>query len=227
MSQNNAQSAEKSEYSATRSPHHRATGRPKNSQGRPSRRRGKALEDAILSVAWDQLNTIGYEKLTIQDVAKLAGTNKATLYRRWPNKVELVAAAFRQFGSHPDIIVPNTGNLREDLRALLDQIQKALAQLTTGKMTGLMADRIKELDTGQIFGALNGSTMLTQMLNTILEQAESRGELTTATIPERVLELPLLLLLNEAISKGSLDDTAISEIVDQILMPLLTQKKQN
>ncbi|MFZ2625286.1 MAG: helix-turn-helix domain-containing protein, partial [Propionibacterium sp.] len=68
------------------------------------RRRGPALEAALLDAAWQVLLEVGYDELTFEAVAAVAGTSRAVLYRRWPAKPELVrAAAVRALGAdqHP------------------------------------------------------------------------------------------------------------------------------
>ena len=60
---------------------------------KPQRRRGAALEEALLDAAWSELSERGYDDMTIDAVAVRAGTSRAVLYRRWPNKQELVLAA--------------------------------------------------------------------------------------------------------------------------------------
>ena len=59
----------------------------------------------------------GYERLTIDAVAATAKASKATVYRRWPSKAELVLAAFIE-GIRQAVVPPNTGSLRGDLLAL-------------------------------------------------------------------------------------------------------------
>src|SRR5664279_3898962 len=59
------------------------------------RRRGEDLETALLDATWEEFKAVGFYDLTIAAVAQRAGTSRAVLYRRWPGKVELVAAAAR------------------------------------------------------------------------------------------------------------------------------------
>src|SRR5882757_7053536 len=75
------------------------------------RRRGAQLDDAIYQACIDELQENGYLGLTMDKIAARARTGKATLYRRWPSKVELVADALQHslpvFEPPPD-----TGRLR-------------------------------------------------------------------------------------------------------------------
>src|SRR5262249_46134400 len=61
-----------------------------------TRRRGAALDAAIRRAAADELAASGYAGLTMEKVASRAGTNKNALYRRWPNRLALGIAAYRQ-----------------------------------------------------------------------------------------------------------------------------------
>ncbi|MFT4005512.1 MAG: helix-turn-helix domain-containing protein [Lacrimispora sp.] len=58
-----------------------------------SRRRGAALDNAILDQAWLLLQQMGYGRLTMDYVAHAAKTNKNAIYRRWSQKCYLVMTA--------------------------------------------------------------------------------------------------------------------------------------
>jgi len=51
------------------------------------------LTDAMLTAALDQLEEFGYERLSMDQVARRAGVGKAALYRRWSGKLEMVVDA--------------------------------------------------------------------------------------------------------------------------------------
>jgi AcrR family transcriptional regulator len=67
----------------TDNPHKRGRGRP----------RREGADDEILAVTLAMLRESGYGALTVDTVAELSGVAKTTLYRRWPSKSALVAAA--------------------------------------------------------------------------------------------------------------------------------------
>ncbi|MET8945647.1 TetR/AcrR family transcriptional regulator [Streptomyces sp. NPDC004542] len=71
----------------TGTPEQERTPRP---GGRP---RDPAIEEAILEATRKRLATDGYTRMTIGDVVADAGVTRPTLYRRWPNKYELVVDA--------------------------------------------------------------------------------------------------------------------------------------
>ena len=73
-----------------------------------TRRRGAELEQAILDAAWAELCEVGYTALTIEAVAKRAGTSKPVIYRRWPSRAHLVIAAWAR--QQPiETTTPDTG----------------------------------------------------------------------------------------------------------------------
>src|ERR1700753_2413915 len=74
-------------------------------------------ETELLGVTLRLLQERGYERLTLDEVAVAAHASKATIYRRWPSKAELVLAAFIE-GIRPVAVAPNTGALRSDLLRL-------------------------------------------------------------------------------------------------------------
>src|SRR4030088_534603 len=75
----------------------------------PARRRGAELEQAILRAAAEELTESGYGGMTMERVARRAGTNKNTIYRRWPNRAALGIAAYRQLPGAPPPRPPNGG----------------------------------------------------------------------------------------------------------------------
>src|SRR6188474_922947 len=93
------------------------------------RRRGTELEDAILRAAWDELTAVGYAGLTMEGVAARAQTGKQVLYRRWPNRVELVLSAVRHHWSSITDDLPDTGSLRGDVLALMHRMRDRFEQL--------------------------------------------------------------------------------------------------
>ena len=74
-------------------------------------------ETELLEVTLQLLQEHGYDRLTVDAVAATARASKATVYRRWPSKAELVLAAFIE-GIRQVVVSPDTGTLRGDLLRL-------------------------------------------------------------------------------------------------------------
>lgn len=76
---------------------------------------------AISIITLARLAEVGFERLSIPEVAELAGANKTSVYRRWPSKDELVRDALKAAMSHADL-PPDTGALRGDLVGLAQSV---------------------------------------------------------------------------------------------------------
>lgn len=87
--------------------------------GRP---RGKPIEHAIVAATLDELARHGLEGLSIPRVAAAADVNKTTVYRRWPTREALVAAALEAALHETAGSLTDTGSLRGDVHQLLDRI---------------------------------------------------------------------------------------------------------
>ena len=85
--------------------------------GEQPRRRGAPVVDQVLAVVLEELAQAGYQRLSVPAVAERAGLNKTSVYRRWPTKAALVAAALAKALAH-DAEPPDTGALRSDMLAL-------------------------------------------------------------------------------------------------------------
>lgn len=71
-------------------------------------------EAQLLAITLELLQEHGYDRLTVDAVAAKAKASKATVYRRWPSKADLVLAALVE-GTRADATAPRTGSLRGDL----------------------------------------------------------------------------------------------------------------
>lgn len=178
------------------------------------RRRGAELERAILDAAWDELAAVGYQRLTMENVAARAETGKQVLYRRWHNRAELVLAAIRHHSGSIVDSVPDTGTLRGDVIALLQRMAHRQHDLGTDTMHGLLAEAASL--PAEFFGIMD------QTLATILKRAAARGECTVNGLSPRVIALPATLARYEGfITNQPVSDSALTAIVDEIYLPLL------
>lgn len=83
----------------------------------PGRPRDQQLDTAILTATRALLAEVGYDRLTVTEVAARAGVGRPTVYRRYPTKEALVAASVDALRSYAP--APDTGTLCGDLRAEL------------------------------------------------------------------------------------------------------------
>lgn len=185
------------------------------------RRRGEALEAAILEAAWDELAERGYVNLTVGSVARRAGTSKAVLYRRWADKRKLVEAAVVSRSATQMITPADTGSLRGDLIAILTEMnQKSgpflvqLSVLFAGYFAETQTSFAKLLET-ILAGRRSGR-------DEIMKRAIERGELDAAKLTPRIATLPFDLLRSEVLmTLRPVAPEVIEEIVDTIFLPLV------
>ena len=192
-----------------------------------NRRRGEALEGAILLAAWDELSAVGYQHLTMEGVAARAKTNKAVLYRRWPNKAKLVGTALRKYLPRPTQDVPNTGDLRTDVFTFLHGLALPLQSVGAQTVRSIVVEFLDQEIISSIPQIMHPQTegRLITAMKTILKNAEERGEIRLENISPRVISLPLDLFRYELVTTYEpVSDQVLSEIVDDIFIPLVRAK---
>jgi AcrR family transcriptional regulator len=193
--------------------------------GAPQRRRGPALEEALLNAAWAELAERGYDDLTFDAVAGRAGTSRAVLYRRWPNKQELVLAALAHEAAKDAVVVPDTGSLRGDVISLLQQANKIRVETVTLLLTrlgGFYRQTGSSLDDLRAF-VQGGRDAL---MDEIIQRAIDRGEIQAEQVTERIAHLPVDLFRHELVmTLQPLSDETIEEIVDTVFLPLLEARR--
>ncbi len=84
-------------------------------QGRP---RSLISHQAILRATLELLAEVGYERMSIEAIAKNAKVGKTTIYRRYKGKEELVADAIESI--REEVVIPDTGNFWDDIDALIE-----------------------------------------------------------------------------------------------------------
>jgi AcrR family transcriptional regulator len=189
--------------------------------GRPAGGRlGEDRELEILRAAFELLGEVGYEGLRLDAIAARAHTSKATLYRHWPGKAQLVADAVRACKEFPHE-VPDTGDLREDLLTVLRQTAEHMAGEDGPLLAGLLtAMRTDEELARELRAAAAGKPDLGAE---ICARATARGQLTTCGKPGLFEEIcPALLFFHSFVLGEPLDEAYLAHIVDDILLPLLT-----
>lgn len=191
--------------------------------GRTRRRRGTTLDEAILQAAAEELTESGYAGLTMDKVARRAGTNKNALYRRWPNRLALGIAAYRRLTT--TVPLPDTGSLRADVLELLRGANRHWSSPLGAILRELMS-------------AAGGATQLLAQLPeqstdtaaaawlTILGRAVARGEASPEALHPRVATVAIVLLRNEFVVRGvpTAPDDVLIEIVDEVYLPLIQQR---
>ena len=186
-----------------------------------TRRRGAALEGAILDAGWEQLIEGGYPGFTFEAVAERARTGKTALYRRWPDKEALLLAVLAHRGLGTPAEVPDTGSLREDVLTLLRSLNR-LGDSGAALFSTILGAYFDETETtpAQLRAQLLGDRTLA--MTEIVQRAIDRGEL-TADLPPRVAALPFDLARHELLMNLSrVPEETLVDIVDTVFLPLAT-----
>ncbi|MFB9837168.1 TetR/AcrR family transcriptional regulator [Actinoallomurus acaciae] len=178
------------------------------------RRRGPELEAAILCAAWEELGAVGYMNLTMEGVADRARTGKQVLYRRWRNRAELVLAAMRFHVVSIADDVPDTGELRGDVLAVLERMAHRYHDVGPDVVHGLMSEA-RDI-------APEHFAIMIGVMETILKRAADRGEIRSGAVGRRITTIPVDLLRHEMLlNSAPVPASTLVEIVDEVFLPLV------
>jgi AcrR family transcriptional regulator len=180
-------------------------------------------EHEILDATLDLLATAGYDRLTLDAVAGAAKASKATLYRRWASKAELVVDAIDRAKGAPRVEDGDTGSLRGDLLAMAC----TEGGINDAHSLAVFASVITALHHDREFSeAFHARFLLPKVAQSraIYERARDRGEIA----PEVDLDLlsPVLaaiILHRSFVLQLPVDDKTVERIVDEIVLPAATR----
>ena len=195
---------------------------PTSRRARNPARLDRSLDVAILDATLAGVAELGYERLSMDDVASRAGVGKAAIYRRWPSKAVVVADAIahwrRRLGP---VEPPNTGSLRGDIDALgaaapeLNDVNSHMIRVVVGVATAAMHDPV-------LAATLDDLVLSTprQVVRTVLDQAVARGEIPAgrdlSLIPDALLGLNVL----RVITGRPLDRVYVRRVLEDVILPL-------
>lgn len=187
----------------------------------PQRRRGEALENALLDAAWDELQEKGYDGFTIESVAERAKTSRAVVYRRWASKSELVTATVARWAARGQTVIPDTGTLRGDLLAIFQRANRTRAPFAL-----LMSARLGAYyaETGTSFADLRETFIggRTSVLDVVLDRAAARGEIDPAKLTPRIRGVAFDLYRHELLmTLKPVPEDVIESIIDEVILPLM------
>jgi AcrR family transcriptional regulator len=184
--------------------------------------RDVAICDATLAL----LLEVGYDRMSMDAVAARAHASKATIYRRWPGKQELVLDAVRSRG--PGLTVPeDTGSLRGDLVATY----RSAAAGSAAQDADLIAGVLRAMRSAPELADCVRSQVVESKCDvsrTIVARAVERGELPATTDPLILHEVASALWFHRVLVVGAdVDDAFIAHVVDDVLMPLLDRSSRS
>lgn len=181
-------------------------------------------EAELLAVTLQLLQEHGYDRLTVDAVASAARASKATVYRRWPSKAELVLAAFIE-GVRQIAVAPNTGTLRGDLVKLGEVCcHQASQQASTIRAVMVEVSRHPALNDALQHQFLDQRKALMQH---VLRQAVDRGEIAEGAITDELWDLlPGYLIFRAIVPDRPPTRRTVAALVDNFIMPGLTRRSR-
>jgi AcrR family transcriptional regulator len=190
---------------------------------RPGRRRNHSRDAEILDAALEVLAETGYDGMTIDMVAARARAGKATLYRRWPSKAELVidAIACLKKGEYHLANLPDTGTLRGDLIAMIKPHTIEDGERKLQIMAGLMS--MLSRDPG-LAVAVNAAIVEPRAAvnRVLMRRAADRGEIPADSDIETLsLVAPSMAAYRVLILKKPVDRAFLISLIDGVVLPAL------
>lgn len=190
---------------------------------RLGRKRDHTRDPEILAAALEVLAETGFDGMTIDMVATRAKAGKATLYRRWPSKNELVidAVACMKQADLDQSRLPDTGTLRGDLVAMIkprsieDAVKKM--QIMAGVMSMISA-------TPDLADAANDALIKPRAAANrfLIQRAIDRGEVAPGCdIDALCLVTPAMATYRTLIERKPVDRDFLISLIDGVLLPAL------
>jgi AcrR family transcriptional regulator len=178
-------------------------------------------EAELLAVTLRLLQEHGYDRLTVDAVASAARASKATVYRRWPSKAELVLAAFIE-GVRQVAVPPDTGTLRGDLLRLGEVVcQEAHQHASTIRAVLVEVSRNPALNDVMQHQFIDHRKAL---IRHVLQQAVDRGEIAEAAFTDELWDLlPGYLIFRSIIPNRPPTPQTVQVLVDDVIIPGLTR----
>jgi len=179
---------------------------------------------AILRAALEGLVEVGYDRLTMDEIAARAHAGKGALYRRWRSKAGLVVDAVVAWRDEVSpLTVPETGSLFGDFEALIAALPDFDAETRNrfGVVVGLVTAAARDAELREVL-AVSVFERPRQMLGEILERAVARGEIPVGRDLSLVSDVVVGLNLVRHIQGDGLDREFVRRVLMTVVYPLVT-----
>jgi AcrR family transcriptional regulator len=170
--------------------------------GRP---RDPRIDGAVLRATVELLGEMGYAELSVDAIARRAGTSKPAIYRRWPSKAHLVHEAVFPIGD--STALPDTRSLVGDVREMVGRSAAVLTNpAARAALPGLVGEMAADLTLHaalleRFAGIL--SRGLTDRLEDAVARGEARPDASAAELVEAIAGITFFALLTHG---AALDD---------------------
>jgi AcrR family transcriptional regulator len=187
----------------------------------PGRPMNTGIDAALLHATQDLLIEEGFERLTMDAVAKRCGASKATIYRRWPNKTALAAAAAAALFRAPE--VPDTGSLREDLLACGRAYVQEDSRSDQVLASVITASRHNQSLRDSAQAAI--AAPYSRLFHDVIARAVTRGLVPREVDVETLAEIfPAVAYHRTAALGVPVVEADVLRVIDAVLLPALTHE---
>ncbi|HEX6147489.1 MAG TPA: TetR/AcrR family transcriptional regulator [Acidimicrobiia bacterium] len=148
---------------------------PSSDTKRPGRPRDETIDEEIVSSLFELIEEVGLGAVTIDAIADRAGVSKATIYRRWQSKEDLIVDAVAGLVNAPELDQP--GDIRQLMLSGLNRIQSFMSETTAGLVFPWL---VAEVTRGSEIGKRYSEAVIAprrQAIAAQIEGAVKRGEL--------------------------------------------------
>jgi AcrR family transcriptional regulator len=193
-----------------------------SSPARPGRKRDHTRDGVILDSTLAVLGEHGYEGMTIDLVAAHAGMARATVYRRWPTKTDLVVAAVSHLsrGDVDSEQLPDTGTLRGDMVAMIRPFGAEQQQLRMQAVVALMA--VAQTDDRLAAVAEDAGTgPWTEACRVLIQRAVDRGEYPPPADLDTLAAVLPMLCISRAVRRLPITRSFSLAVIDGVVLPAL------
>lgn len=181
-------------------------------RGRP---RSVEAHQAILDAAVDSLVQDGYAGMTMEGIAQRAGVGKATVYRRFANKAEVVVEAVRAHGCHA-VPLQDTGDIRADLLAFYQGMALSMAGIDGPIMAAFAGEKVRHPELHREFERVFVNDRR-RFLRRLIVAAVERGDLPAGT------DVELLVMVGPALLWQQLTMESTPELLLDLPQRILDQ----
>lgn len=191
----------------------------------PGRARDAHLDGAIRQAVIEIFAQSGASGVTMDAVAQRVGAGKASLYRRWNSKEELLIDALSAANDARNQDEVDTGSLRSDLVQLFSQLYSVDDPLLQAVHQEIMRDLRGSLSYIEK-AAPERLLKRRQRIQAVFERAKVRGEIAADQDMTLLQDLLSAMILHAYITKGQMTTEAlITQYVDSLVMPVVRQNK--
>jgi len=177
-----------------------------------SDKRVERSKAAVLAETYRQLTQSGISGVSIDEVSRVSGVSKTTIYRHWPSREALLVDACSRLGSAPE--TPDTGTLAGDVQLLLTQLAEQLQGANWSSVYPSIIDAAERDPEIAVLQARLHETFMAPF-EAVVERAKARGELPPRRAASDVVAaLVGPLFYHRWFSKQKLDKRFVTAIVD-------------